>query len=325
MAHLLTAVGNQNRTLTEDVVPEGEKHGVGEYIKIVLIGGKVIYFLYFLTKAQIAYKAKNGGNLLTREGVIFGLYMFLMAMIPVFDFLMPHKIIILFLMVLFSNFGVFLCQWNLAECIDGGSPSEIMLSRFKPVKIIIPILYAVLLVLSFIPATGAHCTLAMTYPPLFMVVFSLNLLVTLITIRFYRHGFWRVDYLPLASKDHFDEVGIQSNMNETLLTTGVNKDHQRIHCYEEQTKYFTLISTIAAVFQLVLGLVGLLALEDSGVIGCNMNDPSSEHSGNWVFLRGGATVFVTMHILAMIIQTAAINASLYKVPLKFGVLEKQAE
>ena len=161
--------------------------------------------------------------------------MLVMIMIPVFDFLMPHMIVILFLMILASNFVQFLCQWNLAENIDGGSPSEVMLARFKPVKIIVPILYGVLLILCFIPATGANCTLNLIYrkllqssntiAPLFMVVFVLNLLVTLITLRFYRHGFWRVDYLPLAGQEQaFDEVGIQSNMNDTLLSKGENKD-----------------------------------------------------------------------------------------------------
>lgn len=129
----------------------------------MLIGGKVIYFLYFLTKAQLAYRGKNAGRLMTFEGLIFGLYMFLMAMIPIFDFLMPHAIIVLFLMVLLSNFGHFLAQWSLAENIDGGSPSEVMLARFKPVKIAVPILYIALLVMSFIPVTGATCTLSQVY------------------------------------------------------------------------------------------------------------------------------------------------------------------
>ena len=111
----------------------------------------------------MAYKVKNGGSIVSRESIIFSLYIFVMIMIPVFDFLMPHQILILYLMVLFSNFGIFLCQWNLAENIDGGSPSEVMLSRYRPMKIIIPILYTALFILSFIPATGAYCTQTLTY------------------------------------------------------------------------------------------------------------------------------------------------------------------
>lgn len=65
-----------------------------------------------------------------------------------------------------------------------------------------------------------------------MGVFALNLLVTFITLRFYRHGFWRVDYLPLASQEnHFAEVGLQNNMTDSLLTKG-KSDFERIHCYE---------------------------------------------------------------------------------------------
>lgn len=69
----------------------------------------------------------------------------------------------------------------------------------------------------------------------------------------------------------------------------------------KQTKYFTIISTIAAVFQIVLGIVGLAALNGSDSLGCHIFDAYTQRSGTWIFLKSGSTVFVTMHILAMII------------------------
>lgn len=61
--------------------------------------------------------------------------------------------------------------------------------------------------------------------PIFAAIFGMNLMVTLVIIRFYRNGFWRTDYLNLSEANgEFIETGVQS-MNETLLTTGVNKDH----------------------------------------------------------------------------------------------------
>jgi hypothetical protein len=96
------------------------------------------------------------------KGILM-LYIGLMIMIPIFDFIFPHQIIILFLMVLGSNFGVFLGLWELSESKNGGLPSEVMLERFQPVKMAVPILYLLCLILSFIPATGAYCRSDLVY------------------------------------------------------------------------------------------------------------------------------------------------------------------
>jgi hypothetical protein len=74
----------------------------------------------------------------------------------------------------------------------------------------------------------------------------------------------------------------------------------------------------------VLGLVGLFGLEISSTLGCNLasnNPPGSGVSHTWIFYTGGASVFVTLHMLGIIIQTASINMSLYKVPLKYGAFK----
>jgi hypothetical protein len=86
----------------------------------------------------------------------------------------------------------------------------------------------------------------------------------------------------------------------------------------DQTKYFTIISTIAAVVQLVLGSFGIFALEDSSAMGCYLH-PGQVSSGTWVYYKVSGNTFATLHILAIIIQTASINASLYKTPKKYGL------
>lgn len=131
--------------------------------RIILIGGKVIYFLYYLTKATLAYKDKNEGSLKSQETGLFALFIFLMLLIPIFDFIMPTQILMLFFMVLLSNVGVFLCFCNLAANSEGGSPSQAMLSRLKPVSIIVPIFYFTLLILGVLPEFGASCSQTWTY------------------------------------------------------------------------------------------------------------------------------------------------------------------
>ena len=68
-------------------------------------------------------------------------------------------------------------------------------------------------------------------------------------------------------------------------------------------------------------MVGVLGLEKIGSLGCI----AQEKGTTWVYLQTGGNVFVTMHILAIIIQCAAVNATLYKVPKSMNFFELTKE
>ena len=53
-------------------------------------------------------------------------------------------------------------------------------------------------------------------------------------------------------------------LSVNLLDGATEQDESKDQeCFKQQTKYFTIISTIAGVLQMILGLVGVLALENS--------------------------------------------------------------
>ena len=72
------------------------------------------------------------------------------------------------------------------------------------------------------------------------------------------------------------------------------------------------------MIQVIIGCVGVFALENSQALGCQLSDGETT-SGKWLYFKNSGNIFATLHILAIIVQTASINASLYKVPKKFGV------
>ena len=93
-----------------------------------------------------------------------------------------------------------------------------------------------------------------------------------------------------------------------------------IYSFRQQTKYFTIVSSIASFGYLILALVGVFGLENSQQIGCSI--PVGETlSGDWIFFKTTGSVFITLHIVVIIVQTASINSSLYKVPKGNGYFE----
>ena len=67
----------------------------------MLISLKVVYFSYFLVKALFLYHSLGK----TREQCILGLFLGLMAMIPIYDLGVPEKIWVLYLMLCVSYLG----------------------------------------------------------------------------------------------------------------------------------------------------------------------------------------------------------------------------
>ena len=126
----------------------------------------------------------------------------------------------------------------------------------------------------------------------------------------------RKDYLPLAQHD-------SGQLNESVSPT-TSGDDKRIRCFEDQTKYFTVISTIACLFQVILGLVGLFGLQDGTKLSCSVLH-AGETSGQWIYITNGANTFATMHVIAIIIQCASVNSALYKVPKNHGVFNEWKE
>lgn len=69
--------------------------------------------------------------------------------------------------------------------------------------------------------------------------------------------------------------------------------------------------------------MGIFALEHSQALGCWLSD-GQDWSAKWAYYKNSGNIFATLHIVAIIIQTASINASLYKVPKKYNVFAKGA-
>jgi hypothetical protein len=88
----------------------------------------------------------------------------------------------------------------------------------------------------------------------------------------------RKDYLPLSSEKPSttaSPMALNESVNDQLIAKrGEAIDDQRIKCYQyelfsiiktyrQQTKYFTIISSIASFGYLILALVGIFGLENS--------------------------------------------------------------
>jgi hypothetical protein len=88
----------------------------------------------------------------------------------------------------------------------------------------------------------------------------------------------RKDYLPLSSEKPStaaSPMALNDTVNDQLIVKrGEAIDDQRIKCYQyelfsiidfyrQQTKYFTIISSIASFGYLILALVGIFGLENS--------------------------------------------------------------
>lgn len=81
-------------------------------------------------------------------------------MIVVFDIFVPHLIIIIYLMMVASNYGVFfLLDFLINNEQFGGHLSQ----KFKPVKTVMTTLFALFFVIGFLPVVGASCRAGFVY------------------------------------------------------------------------------------------------------------------------------------------------------------------
>ena len=85
-----------------------------------------------------------------------------MPLIVIFDFIIPHQIIVLFIMVLLSNVGIFMTFCYFAENKEVRGDTG-FLAKFRADKIVFTILYVACLILSVFPLTGAYCREGLAY------------------------------------------------------------------------------------------------------------------------------------------------------------------
>ncbi len=182
-------------------VPPGEQKGIAYYVKLVLIMGKVVYFSIYLILAARAYYRLHGNSIKSYPFFLVSWFLFIILMIPIYDLAVPHIIKVLYLMMLFSSYGVFLALKYLLKYQDIGSDPH-HLSAFKIFEICINIAYIALLIVGFLPGIGALCHSDRTYPYLFIANAVLCVIQSAITLIIYNKGFMRKDYLPLSSSDN---------------------------------------------------------------------------------------------------------------------------
>ena len=78
------------------------------------------------------------------------------------------------------------------------------------------------------------------------------------------------------------------------------------------------------MIQLLCGLVGYFRLEISNELGCKLVTGETR-SGHWLYYDQTASSYITLHILVIIVQCAATNLTLYKVPKSFGLFDRSKE
>lgn len=120
-----------------------------------------------------------------------------MPMIVIFDFVIPHQLMVLFLMVLVSNVTVFLnlCHLFEQDKVPAELEAKLKFSKFKKAMFIV---YGALAGLSLFPATGAYCRESLVYRKtfstsklaalMFIWVFLANLGTVGAAIYYYRRG-----------------------------------------------------------------------------------------------------------------------------------------
>jgi 4-amino-4-deoxy-L-arabinose transferase-like glycosyltransferase len=166
-----------------------------------------------------------------------------MLMIVVYDLIIPTEILVLYVMMNFSNFGVFFLFNMLVNSRQVGADENLQ-NRFNPIKWIICISYLILLVIGFIPPIGAYCRNGFNYRKLyiklktlnialvFLFVFLVNFFNSLVVFYFYRRGFLRKDYLPLASSNPNDGPINNSVIGRPDSQVPLISDDTRIRCFE---------------------------------------------------------------------------------------------
>lgn len=82
-------------------------------------------------------------------------------------------------------------------------------------------------------------------------------------------------------------------------------------------KYFFRVVCAGAFIQVLLGILGQIHSITASTIQCNLL------SEEWLFYKPTGSLFVTFHIIVIIIYTASVNLSLYKIPKQFEKFNKE--
>ncbi|CDW80749.1 UNKNOWN [Stylonychia lemnae] len=222
-------------------------HSVGDYIKLTLIGLKILFLFYKMVKTMMSNtKAK-------------------------------HKFMIV-INVMAVLYIVELMMFNMLMRTDHISNDENALKRLLPFNIVYTLSFIVLLVIMFIPQVGAYCSVIQVY--------------------------------------HYFSIQITTSLRELMISERMHVLGKilELKISRKQTKCFTYFNLGTAISQFIIGLVGVFKLEQSGgVVACD------EDNNVWLQINTGGNVFITLHIILIIMQCSMFFLTFQKAPQDAGL------
>ena len=130
------------------------EHSWGNYLKLALIGIKVIYFIVSLGFGIRAYRKIKGK--FTLESLIMSIFIAEMVLLIVFD-IVYKSITLLYLMLLTSNYCVYF-MFSMLTHNDYFIKNAKIEERYKPIQLLSHTMYGLCLIMIVVPGFQPICT-----------------------------------------------------------------------------------------------------------------------------------------------------------------------
>eukprot|EP00347_Sterkiella_histriomuscorum_P014611 403360221 len=265
-------------------------HSIGDYIKLAVIALKIVLLVYKLT--MIMY---TNTKLKTKHCVLMNVIAayFICELIAIFVFDLTHKYVMgFYVCFLVSTFCQFLL-FNLLLRTDVMSNDSNTLKKLQPFNIIYMLAFIAIVVLSFIPGVGAYCQYDGVYPIIYLALFLLHLTLCSVIYAYYKKNMF-------IHKDYYYVEGTSDLAIDTS--------------YRKQICCFSTFNFVIGIMQVVVGIAGVFGLKYRiNVLACE------DDQNTWLQINGGGNVFITLHVIFIIMQSSIFILTFYQYPMKAGV------
>jgi len=236
-----------------------------------------------------------------------------------------------FILILASNYFNFLGFYKILDTL-GGAPGEALRQKTGWYFRIMNGLYALTLLLAFVPTFGPYCTSEKVYPPcmnwaasLFLINFVFNCVIS-------------------CKKDYFLGEGtiIRSNTMATRLleenqdgekdrsasdATGSHLDWTDLEradflgkkMFRKQMLIYLIFQAILAFINIVVQIFGRVVVHENHFLGC------TKGGYQWLYTTIEGEMFVASHMVLICTQAVMLEQALYQVPKKLGWFKHSAK
>ena len=228
-----------------------------------------------------------------------------------------------FFLILASNYFNFLGFYKILSNLPGKS-GEVLKAKTKHYFLVMNILYACSLALSFIPRFGPRCTSEKVYPA------CMNWASSLFLINFVFHCVIALnkDYFLGVKREASEDGYVACDDNDKQVDddvsekSGEHAGHDWNDCekaemlgkkmFRRQMNMYLLFQSVVAIVNVAIQLWGRVFVHDSNFLGCTAG------GFQWLYITKTGEIFVGCHMVLIVTQAVMLEQALYKVPKKMG-------